>query len=84
MINAELLDLAIPVADAQFRKSGGARDFWTERMDTGDEQISLTWYELGEPFLVDTQPNAIPGRPDVCRVLIPAFAARLTRNGDEA
>ena len=32
-------------------------------MDTSDEQIVLTWYHMGEPLLVHTQPNAIPGRP---------------------
>ena len=31
-INAELRDPAIPVADAQFNRSGNARDFWTERV----------------------------------------------------
>ena len=43
-INAELLDLTIAVTDAQFSKSGDARDFWTERLDTRDEQVALTWY----------------------------------------
>jgi hypothetical protein len=85
VINAELLDLTIPVADAQFSKSGNARDFWTERLDTEGEQIVLTWYELVEPLLVHTQPNVIPGRPyGMCTVLIPALAARLTCNGKEA
>ena len=85
VINAELLDLTIPVADAQFSKAGDARDFWTERVDTRDEQIALTWYQLGEPFLVHTQPNAIPNRPyGMCTVLVPALGARLTRNGIEA
>jgi hypothetical protein len=84
-INAELLDLTIAVTDAQFSKSGDARDFWTERLDTRDEQIVLTWYEFGEPLLVHTQPNAIPGRPyGMCTVLVPALGARLTRNGIEA
>jgi hypothetical protein len=84
-INSELLDLTISVTDAQFTKSGDARDFWTEQLDARDEQIMLTWYELGEPLLVHTQPNAIPGRPyGMCTVLIPAFGARLTHNGIEA
>jgi len=31
---------------------------------------------LGEPFLVHTQPNAIPGRPyGMCTVLVPALGA---------
>ena len=84
-INAELRDPAIQVADAQFNRFGNARDFWTERLDASDEQIALTWYGLGEPFLVHTQPNSVPGRPHgMCTVIIPALGARLTRNGIEA
>ena len=84
-INAELLDLTIAVTDAQFSKSGDTRDFWTERLETRDEQIALTWYEMGEPLLVHTQPNSTPGRPyGMCTVLVPALGARLTRNGIEA
>jgi hypothetical protein len=41
MLNAELLDLKIPVIDARFSRSGDVRDFWTERLDTGDEVIAL-------------------------------------------
>ena len=50
-----------------------------------DEEIALTWYSIGEPLLIHTQPNAEPGRPyGVCTVLIPALGARLTRNGVQA
>jgi hypothetical protein len=84
-INPELHDPAIAVTDAQFTRSGDVRDFWTERLDTRDEEIVLTWYRLGEPFLVHTQPNTIPGRPyGMCTVLVPALGARLTRNGIDA
>src|SRR5215831_8733756 len=79
-INAELRDPAIPVVDAQFSRSGDSRDFWTESLDAHEERIALTWYQLGEPFLVHTQPNSVPGRPyGMCTVLIPALGARLTR-----
>jgi hypothetical protein len=41
--------------------------------------------EMGEPFLVHTQPNAVPGRPyGMCTVLVPALGAQLTHNGIEA
>ncbi|HEY3912743.1 MAG TPA: hypothetical protein VGM07_23055 [Stellaceae bacterium] len=84
-INAELRDPTIPVVDASFGKSGDVRDFWTERVTAGGEEITLTWYQLGAPFLVHTQPNAIPGRPyGMCTVLVPALGARLTRKGIEA
>ena len=58
---------------------------WTERAVTRDEEIALTWHNIGEPLLIHTQPNAEPGRPyGVCTVLIPALGARLTRNGVQA
>ena len=85
MLNAEMADTTIPVIDAEFTKSGDARYFWTERLVTTDEEIALTWYNIGEPLLIHTQPNAEPGRPyGVCTVLIPALGARLTRNGIQA
>jgi hypothetical protein len=84
-LNAELRDPTIPVVAAQFERTGDARDFWTESLWAREEEIALTWYDLGEPFLVHTQPNTIPGRPyGMCTVLIPALGARLTRNGTEA
>ena len=85
MLNAELKDASIPVFDAEFSKSGDPRYFWTERVSARDEEISLTWHEIGEPLLIHTQPNATPDRPyGVCTVLVPALAARLSRNGVQA
>ena len=84
MLNAETADTAIPVLDAQFTTSGDPRYFWTERVVSRDEEISLTWYEIGDPLLIHTQPDAEPGRPyGVCTVLVPALGARLSRNGIE-
>jgi len=85
MLNPETADTTIPVVDARFVKSGDPRDFWTERVHSRDEHIALTWYQIGEPLLIHTEPNADPGRPyGVCTLLIPALGARLTRNGVEA
>jgi hypothetical protein len=75
-INAELLDLTIAVADAQFSKSGDAHDFWTERLATSHEEVVLTWYQMGEPFLVHTQPNTIPGVLMGCARCLSRRAAR--------
>ena len=85
MLNAELKDIAIPVIDADFSKSGDMRDFWTERVLMPSEEIALTWYQIGDPLLIHTHPDATPDRPyGVCTVLIPALGARLSRNGVEA
>ena len=85
MLSAETADPAIPVIDAEFTKFGNPAYFWTERIETLNEEISLTWHEIGDPLLIHTQPNAEPGRPyGVCTVLMPALGARLSINGDHA
>ena len=85
MLNAETADPAIPVVAAEFTKSGDPHYFWTERVVAHDEEISLTWYEIGEPLLIHTRPNEIPDRRyGVCTILLPALAARLSRNGIQA
>ena len=85
MLNAETADQSIPVTDATFYKEGDPRYFWTEQISAHDEELALTWYSIGEPLLIHTQPNAEPGRPyGVCTVLIPALGGRLTRNGVQA
>ncbi|MEJ0070092.1 MAG: hypothetical protein WDO24_16755 [Pseudomonadota bacterium] len=81
MLNAELEDLSIPVFDAAFSKAGDARDFWTERLVTRDEEISLTWHQIGEPLLIHTQPNTDGRRYGVCTLLVPALSGQLARNG---
>lgn len=86
MLNPELKDLTIPVIDAEFSKSGDPRYFWSERVVSIDEEVLLTWYDIGDPLLIHTQPNAEPNpRPyGVCTVLVPALSARLTVNGEQA
>ena len=86
MLNDQLSDVSIPVTDAAFDKGGDARDFWIERAESHAEEVTLTWYDIGEPLLIHTQPNAEPERRPygVCTLLIPALGARLTRNGIQA
>jgi hypothetical protein len=85
MLNAETGDLSVPVTEAVFSKHGDTRDYWTEQLQTGREEIALTWYDIGEPLLVHTQPNDPPERPyGVCTILMPALGSRLTVNGVQA
>ncbi|MGH7104426.1 MAG: hypothetical protein ACREFJ_18760 [Acetobacteraceae bacterium] len=85
MLNSELAATAIPVTDAGFDKAGDARDFWTERAVSHDEEIALTWYDIAEPLLIHTEPGPPPARKyGVCTVLVPALGARLTVNGEQA
>ena len=50
-----------------------------------DAEVALTWYDLGQPMILHTQPNSTPGRPyGVCTLFVPAGGARLTVNGVQA
>ena len=84
MLNPETADTAIPVIDAEFVKSGDPHYFWTERVVSSDEEVALTWYDIGDPLLIHTQPNEGGRRYGVCTLLIPALGARLTVDGAEA
>lgn len=85
MLAQETADSTIEVHDAEFTKSGDPAYFWTERVTTDLEDITLTWHDLGEPLLIHTAPEAPPGRAwGVCTVLIPAMGARLAINGVQA
>ena len=84
-INATFGNLEIPARDASFGSSGDLRSYWTESVNAGGEEIALTWYDLGEPFLSHSFPGGNPERPHgVATVLIPANGARLTINGNFA
>ena len=52
-----------PVAEATFSKAGDPRYFWTEYIKSHSEDITLTWFDIGEPLLIHSQPNQIPNRP---------------------
>ena len=84
-INATFGNLEIPATEASFRSSGDLRSFWTESASARDEEIALTWYDLGEPFMSHSFPGSNPERPHgVATVLIPANGARITLNGRQA
>ena len=84
MLNPETADPSIPVQDAEFAKSGDPRYFWTETALSADGAVSLTWYDIGEPLLIHTNPGEGGRKYGVCPLLIPSLGARLTRNGVEA
>ena len=51
-------DLTLDVIEAEFDKNGDVRSFWTERVLTDDEEITLTWYDIQEPSMINPQPNS--------------------------
>jgi hypothetical protein len=81
----EFSDQTIPVIDAVFSRSGDTRAFWTEIVETPDEDISLTWYDFGEPFVISVPVGSVPERPlGWTSVFVPARRVQLTLNGRAA
>lgn len=83
MLNAELADLSIPVEEADFDKDGDPHRFYSEYVTAADLDISLTWFDLGDPLMLHTQPGGERAY-GVNTVLIPAAGTRLTMNGRQA
>ena len=79
-------DQSLAVTEATFSRHGDVRSFSTEKVVSRDGELTLTWYDLGEPFFIRLAPGTItPGRPHgVYSVLTPAGNAQLTLNGKHA
>ena len=78
-------DESIPVVDSEFGKSGDGVNWWTETVDSLEESLALTWYDIGEPFMLSVAPGGMEGNPHgVYSCLIPCARAQLTINGEAA
>jgi len=72
----------IPITEAKFSQSGDALTAWTERIESDDEVILLTWYDFSAPILIASKPYENPEQPQgVYSVLVPAARAQMTVNG---
>lgn len=72
----------IPIIDAEFWRSGSTLTYWTEHIESREEYIALTWYDLGEPVMMANRPGERAGQPHgVYSLLIPAGRAQATING---
>jgi hypothetical protein len=75
-------DESLEVIQADFDAYGDIRSFWTETISSRDEDIEMTWYDIGEPYNIARAPGSNPPRPfGVYACMIPSGGARLTING---
>ena len=78
-------DMDLPVAEAEFSRTGDITTYWTESVESDTDSIALTWYDFGEPFVFKWAPGERPNQVHgVYTVIIPAARAQLTLNGDAA
>jgi hypothetical protein len=82
LTSGEFSDQTIAVIDAAFTRSGDTRAFWTETVETLEEDISLTWFDFTEPFVISVPVGSVPERPlGWSSVFVPARRVQLTLNG---
>ena len=84
IIHAPNGDLSLPVIEASFGRMGDASSFWTENILSQSGDVSLTWHDFMEPFIIRPTGSAEPGSLTVYSLFIPAKQARLTINGQQA
>ncbi len=81
LLHAPFADQTLPVVEATFSKAGDPRSFWTEVVESRDERLTLTWYDLGEPFMLTVAAGSVAGRPHgVYSCFIPGRRAQVTLN----
>jgi hypothetical protein len=74
-------DPKIPVIGATFERAGDARSAATETVLSTDDEITLSWYDFLEPFVL-TMPPGFNNRPiGVFSTFFPARGAQVERNG---
>ena len=85
VINPHFDDQSTPIMEATFSREGDGTDSSTEKISSQDTEISLSWSDLSEPFLLHVQPGAIPGLTHgVYSVLRPARKAQVVINAKRA
>jgi hypothetical protein len=74
-------DTKTPVASADFLRNGDPRSMATETVTSNDTELTLTWHDFVEPFVL-TMPPGYNNRPiGVFSTFFPARAAQVELNG---
>jgi hypothetical protein len=82
LLHPSFADVAVPVIPATFVREGDTRTAWTETIRSDRDDLSLTWYDFTEPFVLTLGAGTVAGRPHgVYSCFIPARSARVALNG---
>jgi len=77
-------DMKSPTISADFTRSGDPRSSATETVISSDSEITLTWYDFIDPFVL-TMPPGYNNRPiGVFSTFFPARSAQVEMNGQFA
>jgi hypothetical protein len=75
---------SLAMIPAEFAFAAESRDPWIETVRAGDDTLEFRWSDLGEPYLVDNQPDATPtGKHHLVSVFLDAGNAQILVNGEK-
>jgi hypothetical protein len=77
-------DLSLPIIDARFKRTGNSLSTVEERVDSLDDEIILSWWDLMAPFILTMPPGAMNRPLGVYSTFLPARSAQLSVNGEAA
>ena len=84
-MSADYEGSTIPVMEAEFSKTGDTDTFWTEKVESEEDMVFLTWYDFAEPFAMAIAPGENPSQPHgIYNVMVPAYRAQVTINEEVA
>ncbi len=73
---------SLAVTAARFGRAGDTQTGWTETVKSDGDDLSLTWSDFIEPFVLTLAAGSVAGRPHgVYSCFIPARGARVALNG---
>ena len=72
MINPPFADTSVRIIEAEFEREGDVRSYSTERIESRDEDIALTWYDTMTPFAIHAPPGTGGRNHGVYSIMTPA------------
>jgi len=84
LLHQEFADLSLPIVDARFKRSGNSLSTVEERVDSLDDEIVLSWWDLMAPVILTMPPGAMKRPLGLYSTFLPAPSAQLAVNGAAA
>jgi hypothetical protein len=84
MLHKPFADESLPVAHAVFSRRGDCLSTVEEVVETANEKIVLSWWDLMAPFILTMPPGAMNRPLGVYSTFLPAKSAQLSVNGKAA
>jgi hypothetical protein len=81
MLHKPFADESLPIAEAEFQRTGNSLSTVEERAISDDGEIILCFWDLMAPFILTMPPGAMDRPLGVYSTFIPARSAQLTVNG---